>query len=231
MKPLSFQTMNRAALSFEIERALDIVSRDARESNDIGSDFHFEPAEIAAWTDYDSGAPLAMLSRTAQWKRGDHAWISPERWAAHAKREIESAESRAANREAWEWLQMDSNSQTYDETWKRDRFSEIDREWFARHASVPLPERARDFREAHPLAWRNLAARNLRDALRFHGFGCHSNGSLWSAWAWGGRGNTVDARMHRQADTIALTLCTLYGIRSAAAKYASRMRAALYGQG
>ena len=231
MQPLQFQTINRAALSYEIERALEIVSRDARHANDTGSDFHFTDSEIAAWSDHGSMAPLAMMSRTAQWKRGEHAWISPERWSAHAKRELESAESRAANREAYDWLEMDSDSKTYDESWRRHRFSEIDREWFARHAAIPLPERARDFREAHPLAWRNLAARELRDALRFHGFACHSNGSLWSAWAWGGRGDTVRARMHRQADTLAITLCTLYGIRSAGARYAARMQAAMHGQG
>lgn len=230
MKPLHFQTMNRAALSFEIERALEIVSRDARNANETGSDFHFTIDEIRAWTDHGPDAPLAMLSRTAQWKRGEHAWISPDRWSAHANRAVRGPESRAANREAFEWLEADSDSKTYDETWKRDRYSEIEREWFAHHAARPIAERAREFREEHPLAWRNKATHDLRDALRFHGFGCHSNGSLWSAWAWGGRGDTVRARLHRQADTIALTLCTLYGIRSAGARYAQRMREALYGR-
>lgn len=172
--------------------------------------FDFTPLEISKWLALGPDTPLGFNSQTVPARKGAHAWANPQRMAAHFDRADRSVraggELASAGRGRW-----------------------------AAHAALESLESAGPdatlaaVAGEFPTALAVMMGGMLRDALRFHGFQGAHGGSLWSPWAWAGRGSGYHARMERHADTIAIVICTLHGQRSAAARYAHRMLQAVGG--
>lgn len=174
--------------------------------------FDFTPLEVSKWLALGPDTPLGFNSQTVPARKGAHAWSNPERMAAHFDRADRSVRDGGDLASAGRGLGAALGA--------LESLGSAGLSATASFATVA---------EEYPAALAVCMGGMLRDALRFHGFHGARGGSLWSPWAWAGRGSGYYARMERHADTIAIVICTLHGQRSAAARYAGRMLQALHG--
>lgn len=184
------------------------ASLDALKSGEPG--FDFTPLEVSKWLALGPDTPLGFNSQTVPARKGAHAWANPERMAAHFDRADRSVRRGGECAAAGRGILAFSAALDFLDAGDPDATLQA-------------------LSNEYPVALAVTMGGMLRDALRFHGFHGARGGSLWSPWAWAGRGSGYYARMERHADTLAIVICTLHGQRSAAARYAGRMLQAMHG--